>query len=76
LHCIDHFLFQHQVAPVGGGDNGGVLAVKAARLAQPEEAFYFLVNAADCLHFAVLVDRAGHLTTNICLIGTRGQRGN
>ena len=58
-HGGDHILAQHQMLDVGSGNHDPLLTREATRLAQVEEAFYFLVNAADCLYLSMLVHGAG-----------------
>ena len=56
---LDHGAFQHEVFDVVGRDQHALFAVEAARGADVEEAFDLFVDAADGLHAAVLIDRAG-----------------
>jgi hypothetical protein len=56
---LDHVLAQHQVLDVGDRDQHALLAGQPARAADVEEALDLLVDPADRLHLAVLVDRAG-----------------
>ena len=57
---IDDILAQHQVRDVGGRNENSLVVGKAAGLADVEEALDLLVDAADGLHPALLIHRAGH----------------
>ena len=59
LHRLHHVLAQHQVLHVGPGDQHALLLVQPPGAADVEEALDLLVDAADRLHLALLVDRAG-----------------
>jgi len=48
---------QHQIFDVAGGNNDALVSVKANRLASVEESLYLLVDTADCLDLAALIDR-------------------
>ena len=54
-----HLVVQHQVAHVRGRDDHALIAGEAPRLAELEEALDLVVDSADGLHIAMLVDRAG-----------------
>ncbi len=58
-HRLQHALIEHQVGDVGMRDDHPLLARQATRLAEPEETLDLLVDPADRLHFAELVDRTG-----------------
>ena len=58
-HRCHHVLAQHQVLDVGFRDQHALLAGEPARAANVEEALDLMVGAADGLHLAGLVDRAG-----------------
>jgi len=55
----DDIAAQHEMLLVGPGDHHGVGAVEAAGAAEFEEAFDLVVDAADSLDFAALIDGAG-----------------
>ncbi len=59
IHRFDHVLAQHHVVLVDLRNNDAMAAVQATGLADVEEAFDLFVDAADGLHLAVLVHRAG-----------------
>jgi hypothetical protein len=42
------------------GDENALVAVKSTAIAYVEKALDFLINPADCLNEAVLIDRPGH----------------
>ena len=57
--AVAHLLVQHEVGDVGPGDEHALVAREAHGLADLEEALDLLVHAADGLHLAALVHRAG-----------------
>ena len=67
------FLAQHQVLHVRARDQPAVPPAEAARDAEVEEAFDLLVDAADGLHLAQLVDRPRD--REALVDGHAGQRG-
>ena len=58
-HRLQHTFIEHQRGDVGTRDNHALLSCQPARLTKTEETFDFLVDPADGLHFAELVDRTG-----------------
>ena len=58
-HRLQYAVIEHQVGDIGVRDDHTLLASQATRLAEAEEAFDLLVDPADRLHLAELVDRAG-----------------
>ena len=57
---LDHILAQHQMLDIRLRDQHALRSGQAALLANVEEALDLLVDAADGLNFAVLIDRSGH----------------
>ncbi len=58
-HRVAHIVAQHQVLDVGLGDEHALVAGEAAHRTDIVKAFNLLVDAANGLHLAALVDRAG-----------------
>ena len=52
----DHILAQHQMHLVGGRDDDPLVARQAARVADVEEPFDLLIDRADGLNLAALID--------------------
>ena len=48
---------QHQIFDVAGGNDDPLVTVKANRLASVEESLDLLIDTADCLDLAALIDR-------------------
>ena len=55
-----YFGFKHQVLDIGTRDDDPLVASQAVSLADREKPFNFLIDSADRLNPAVLIDRAGH----------------
>src|SRR5208283_3961956 len=63
LHCIDHFLPEHEVFNISPRNYHAVAPVQSPVLTEVKKAFDLLVNAADRLHIPGLVHGAGHCKT-------------
>jgi hypothetical protein len=58
-HRLDDCLIEHQVRDIRGRDDHALRAIQAAGLADGEEALDLACHAANRLHLAMLVHRAG-----------------
>src|ERR1051326_6120310 len=52
---INHILSKHEILYIGSGNQYTLISGKASRFAQIEEAFDFLIHAADRLYLSELV---------------------
>ena len=60
LHRLHHLILQHQILHIGNRNNYPLCPRQTAFSAKVEEPFDFMGHTADCLNFALLVDRTRH----------------